>query len=235
MTTDISRWAGSALRDRLLQAGRASRYIMAASEATRKGTRVVIVVRVSTSQQNHNRNLDDQLDTLRRWVADRGGVVVAEVPHVGPGSDPSWLRQAATLARQLGAVLLAESVDRFVRHPDFNPKACPDAQPREIDLQELRHCTEGVILATLLSPDATPEQIRSYQRRRGQSEKGNRGGRPRKRKCKERRLARIDLAREMRDLYGWSCQHISDALNARNDGFTDQTRMTVFNWLRRSV
>jgi hypothetical protein len=125
MTTHIRR-AGSALRDRLLQAGQASRYIKPASEVIGKGNRVVVVARVSTSQQNHSLNLSDQVGNLRRWVVDRGAVTVDEVRHVGSGSDPYWLVRPSQLARQNAAILLAESLDRFVRHPGFNPKTWPD-------------------------------------------------------------------------------------------------------------
>ena len=226
------KWVGS---DRRLEPGDASHYIKWAPDVIAKGTKVVIAARVSTGQQNRRQNLADQVGHLSRWVADSGALVVGDpVEHVGSGADPSWLPGAALLARQHGAVILAESVDRLIRNPDFNPKTCPDAQPREADLEELRVWTDGVILATLIHPNATPAEIRSFQRRRGQEAKGHRGGRPRKRRWKERRLARIDLARRMRD-DGWSCRQIADWLNARDDGFRPQTAMTVYNWLRRGI
>jgi hypothetical protein len=198
-----------------------------------EGSKVIIVARVSTVQQQSN--LADQVGNLSRWVAEQGALVVGDpFEHAGSGSDPFWLRWPASSARQHQAVILAESVDRLIRHPGFNPKTCPDAQPRESDLEELRACTEGVILATLLPPEATPEEIRSFQRRRGQAAKDNFGGRPRKRKWKQRRLARLHLARNMRD-EGYSYREIADCLNERDDGFCNQTPMTIFNWLGRGV
>lgn len=164
--------------DLRLEPGDVCRYIKRALEVIGNETPIVIVARVSTSQQDRRLNLHDQLRNLRQWAVGHRAVIIGEVQHVGRGADCYWLRQAAELARQHGAVLLAESVDRFIRHPGFNPKTCSNLQPRERELEELQACTEGMILATLLPPEATPEEIRSFQRRRGQTAKGRKGGRP---------------------------------------------------------
>jgi hypothetical protein len=97
---------------------------------------------------------------------------------------------------------------------------------------QLKSLAGDVPLATINHPD--DQAARSDQIKRGQRAKGNRGGRPLKRKWKERRLARIDLAQEMRD-DGKSYQQIADSLNARNDGFCNVTKKTVWNWLKRGV
>ena len=47
--------------------------------------------------------------------------------------------------------------------------------------EELRRITLGVPLVTLHNPDASPEDERSYQTKRGQEAKGS-GGRPRDKK-----------------------------------------------------
>lgn len=46
---------------------------------------------------------------------------------------------------------------------------------------------DGVEAMTLLHPDATPAEVRSYQRKRGQKAKGNKGGRPAKTKPEKNR------------------------------------------------
>jgi hypothetical protein len=163
-----------------------------------------------------------------------GAAVVGVIKHVGSGTDPCWLAWAAELAKQKGAKLLFESTDRAIRHANYHSIENSDAQARDCELQDLQFWTKGVALVTDLHPDASPAEVRSYQSKRGQRFKGNRGGRPRKRKWKVRRLAWIDLARNMRD-DGLSYQQIAESLNGGRDGFSDVTAMTVWNWMKRGV
>jgi hypothetical protein len=113
-------------------------------------------------------------------VAERGGVVVGVVSYAVSGFDPFWLVEAAELARQHAAIILAETTDRLVRNHEYHSKENPEAQATEPELESLRRCTLGVVLMTHLHPDASPRQARSYHRRRGQREKGHAGGRPHK-------------------------------------------------------
>ncbi len=159
--------------------GRASRYIGRGDREIRLGTPVIPCCRVSKRPQRYRGNLDDQEQGLREFVADFGGVVVGVVRHVGSGWDGPWLIKAVARARMCGAVLLAESTDRFIRPLDYHSKRNPDAQATEEDLRCLRCWTKGVRLLTVLDPDASPREVRSWQRKRGQSAKGRKGGRPR--------------------------------------------------------
>ena len=172
-------------------------------------------------------------------MAKHFGVNVIDVVRcVGSGTDHFWLAPAVEKARRYNAKLFAESTDRLIRHPAYHSKRNPDAQAREPDLQDLQFCTKGVTLVTDLHPDASPQEVRSYQRKRGQRLKGKRGGRPRKRKWKERRQALQPLAQELRDA-GLSCQQIADHLNlvvipCSFPYFCYMTRQTVWNWLHRT-
>ena len=161
-----------------LTAGKASDYIMHATEEIRPGNRVVLWCRVSGHVQEKNHNLDDSELWLRKRAGEKGAIVVGVDRHTGPGWDAKSLCKVTTMARCLGAkIILAESTDRLIRNPLYS-KDRQNLQARDADLREMQTCTKGIIIATDLHPDATPEQVRSYQRRRGQQMKNNCGGRP---------------------------------------------------------
>ena len=192
----------AAFRRRWLTAGDASDYICRASDAIKPGDKVVLCCRVSGYAQNCNGNLADQETNLKRKMDQLGANIVDSVSHTGSGFDPAWLERAATLAEKHGAALVAETSDRFIRHPLYHSNDHPKLQARNTDLEDLRSCTYGIPLVTDLPPDASPSDVRGYQRRRGQRMKGRPGGRPRNAthaQWKMRRLARIDLALRLRD------------------------------------
>ena len=172
---------------------RPSTYIRHIDEVVKHGSRVVLWCRVSSGLQNANGNNDDQEAELRAAVGARGGTVVGVVPHEGRVVDAdAGLYQAANLAAQTGAALLAESTSRFARHPHYHPKLRPHLTPTANALRDLRWLCGGVPLVTLHDPDATWQEERSHQSKRGQWRKGKRGGRPAKRipgyKKRQRRM-----------------------------------------------
>lgn len=172
---------------RRFKPGRASDYICLAAKYLKPGTRVVLCLRVSRYAQKRHGNLADQEANLRKAVARRGAIVVAVVRHVGSGYDPDWLAVAAGRAAVHGAVLLAETTDRFIRTRLYD-RDCQDVQARPGDLEYLRYCTDGMLLLTDLRPDATPEEVRTYQIRRGRLEKDKQGGRPMRPKNRRAKL-----------------------------------------------
>ncbi len=204
---------------RWLACGKASNYIKQAN--IKPGDKVVLVCRVSQREQKQRKNLEDQEANLRAEVAALDGIVVG-VTHIQvSGFDPFWISRAVTIAQQHGAKLLAESTDRFVRHPAFNSSKNNSRNARESDLRELVACAEGVPLVTLLHPDATPQEVRSYQRKRGQRIKQAKGGRPERPKNRKVRL--IGTATQMRE-DGASWGEIALALEV--------PRSTVARWCR---
>ncbi len=169
--------------DRLRNA-KASDYIEG-FEKLQPGDRVVLCCRVSAchpgSKQVRNKNLDDQEANLRRAVESKGAIGVGVVKHKGSGIDSYWLGYAVHLAKTLDAILLAESTDRFTRTSIYHSNDKPDAQAGLHEFENLEYSTRGVRLMTHLVPDASPSEVRSYQRKRGRKEKGQYGGRPEKR------------------------------------------------------
>jgi hypothetical protein len=218
-----------ALIRRWFTPGKASDFIHHAPDVVGRGDPVVLRLRVSSYVQAKNKNLDDHEDRMRRAAEQLGAVVVGVDRHVGPGWDVSSIAAAAAMARKHNAKILAESTDRFIRNPLYS-KHRQWLRPRTVDLQELRFWTEGIVLATILPPDASSSDVRSSQCKRGQAAKGRKGGRPPERRWKARRLARLEAARKMRD-DGLSYREIAARLNAMNDGFPDVTGMTIHNWL----
>ncbi len=198
---------------------------------------VVAYCRVSSEKQKAAGNLDDEvtdaIERLRAIGITRGQGLAAVVQGVESSriqDDRPLLEKAIEEARIREGIVVATSRDRFIRSRGFDRRNKTEV-PTIAEYLQLERMADDVALATLCHPD---QPARSDQIKRGQAAKGNRGGRPKKRKWKQRRLARIDLARKMRE-EGNSYQHIADLLNVRDDGFCDQTAMTVHNWLRRAV
>ena len=152
-------------------------------ETIRPGTLVVLWCRVSSGLQNATGNNADQEADLRAAVAARGGTVVAVVTYAGRVVDAdAALYRAANVAAEAGAVLLAESTSRFIRHYRYHPKLRPHLTPTANALRDLRWLCGGVPLVTLLDPDAMWRDERAHQSKRGQRRKGKTGGRPAKKR-----------------------------------------------------
>jgi hypothetical protein len=157
--------------------GRASDCIHTYDEL-KPGDKVVVVTCVSG--RDRRPNLDDQLANLRQHVESRGAIVVGTHRLIGQRYRPLWIKKAvAKLKRKRADWLLAETTDRFARNPDFDCMHNSDVQATPKLLRTLQRLS-GNRLMTHLNPDATASEIRSYQRKRGQRHKGNKGGRPKK-------------------------------------------------------
>ena len=201
----------------------ASQYIHRFNELQAE-TKVVLCVRVSSHLQEKSKNLDDQEWNLREQAGKAGLKVVGVVDHVGSGVDPIWLVVAAEYAREHDAVLLAETVDRYIRHPGYHSVDNPEAQARKTDLEWLTALVMGIQLYTHLDPDATPGEVRAYQIERGQRMKNNKGGRPKGKKVskKQRREELQGKAVELRR-QGCSLREIARRLQIAHS--------TIHNWL----
>ncbi len=176
---------------------RASDFIHDLADLAGAGTVTAVVLwcRVSARVQARTGNASDQEANLRRALQRLGIPVVAAFLHVGPGWDlhGGRLAQAVQRAREHGAILVAETTDRFLRHPGYHSRENPDARPTEAQFRELARLAGGVVLATHLDPDASPAEVRRYQALRGQQAKGSRGGRPKLHEAgyKKRRRERL--------------------------------------------
>ncbi len=171
-------------------------------ETIRPGTPVVLWCRVSSGLQNANGNNADQEAELRAAVAERGGIIIAVMTYAGRvDKAEAELFRATNMAAENGAVLLAESTSRFIRHPRYHPKLRPHLMPTTLGLRDLRWVCGDVPLVTQLDPDATWQEERAHQSKRGQRRKGKPGGRQAKKRPgykKEFRLRSIPKVRWMR-------------------------------------
>jgi hypothetical protein len=211
------------VQQRRLQPGRASDYIRHAQARLKLGTLVLACCRVSGRERK--RKLADQEVNLRQVCERYGAILVDVVMHVGSGADPFWIGAAAKKAKELNAVLLAETTDRFVRHPDFHSSKNADAQAREADIELLAECADGVDLLTDLHPDAPPSEVRSYQRLRGRRATGHTGGRPTEAGYKKRRRQRLKPPAIKMCKDGMSFRKISAVLHVAES--------TVRSWLKQ--
>ena len=143
---------------------------------------MVIYYRVSASDQERKKILNEQVKNLIREVEQSGFTTIRTFREVGAGWQEyrDVLMYAAEHALANDAVLVAESVTRFIRSKDFNSQINWKVPPTVAKYRRLQRDTQGVKLATVVAPDATPEEIRSYETKRVQKAKGKPGGRPKK-------------------------------------------------------
>lgn len=137
--------------------------------------------RVSRREQNRNRNLDDQIANLDIVATDRDRIVGKAFRHVGPGWDvknEDFAKAIRWAKRKPGRFLLAEDVTRWLRSLVYHSNANRDATPTGWQFEQLLAKADGVILATVLHPDAPRSEVESFQRKRGRLIKGRKGGRP---------------------------------------------------------
>lgn len=142
----------------------------------RPGNRVLLVACVSW--RDRRANLADQLANLRQHVEVLGAVVVGVHRHIGQRYRPQWIKKAVRKVNRYEADwMLAETSCRFARTRAYHCISNPDAQAGPEIFQAVQRLSSDRLM-THLDPTATNSEIRSYQRRRGQLFKGNRGGRP---------------------------------------------------------
>lgn len=154
-----------------------------------------LIIRESSTDQELNGNHVPQLKFAYSWADVSGFEVVGHDVFTVSASKglfehELWLMKVAQIALEKSAVLVAESVDRFVRHRLYHPTKNRDVLPTVADMMHLKFLTFGVRLATILHPDTPPADVRKHQKWRGQEYKGN-GGRPRKRENDKARWYRL--------------------------------------------
>ncbi len=154
----------------------------------------MLITRVSSGPQARNDNLTDQEDQLREEIEKMGCRVAYVWPgHVGSGQHPEWLFEPARCCRKHGFAMVAVSMDRIVRHPDYRSDSNPNARARERDLDRCEGVLLGVPLYVIVEPNAPLRDVRSHATRRGMGAKGNMGGRKPKKVPGYKRQRRIDL------------------------------------------
>jgi DNA invertase Pin-like site-specific DNA recombinase len=203
---------------------------------TAKYRRLILYARASRRTQKEN--LESQISKLGKEVKKRGIEVVyifSEIVggHMEMNDEYSPARskfyKAIALAHRSGCGILAESVCRFRRGwMSKENKQKKGQRPLSIfEIETLMEEAKGVPLVTIVHPDSPPDKgnTRSYQTKRGQSEKNKKGGRlPIKRPKKEKRKRLWSHVMQMRKAgIGWGTISEKTGVSIR----------TVRDWIRR--
>lgn len=204
---------------RRFERGKASDYF--SYDNIKTGDIFVVACRVSGREQDRSNKLKRQVSNLRKHIIDRGGIVVGVVAVVESGWDPMWLAQAAAIAKKHGGKIAVECVNRAIRSSAYHSERDPTAQARTPELEYMKSCLDGVEITSMLDPDASAGEERGYQTRRGQSESGNKGGKPMRKKNRRKKLKPEAIRLQQ---IGESIAGISRLLNVAES--------TVRDWLR---
>ena len=175
----------------------------------------ILWVRTSSKSQARMNNHEDQRAALRANAEALGFKIVLDDPWIGSGRNGDRVRFELTIekAQKLGAILLAESTDRFIRSWWWS-KRKQYVQPTEVEWETFIALTRGVVLATIVHPDTDWRNVRGYQTERGVSQKGVKLGRqpnPKPGAKKQRRERLLPETRRLRDL-GFSYRRIGAIL-----------------------
>lgn len=149
------------------------------------GLLIVIYCRVSWREKSREEGLLRQVERMRKFIEENGGVVIGVFTEAASGwkSDEDERKElvaAAEYAKSHGAVLAAEYVDRFIRNEFYDCDLRPWLGPGEDDLLGLERLTPGVLLATMISPIINPKTAAYLRAVDAQYESPNRPGRPAK-------------------------------------------------------
>lgn len=177
------------------------------------GKRIFILRRVSS---RHQRSALEDQHHLKAFTESLGGIVVSGYGYIKKGSDSNYhnsLFEKATAAN--ADAILAESMDRFVRHPDFGPGKFT-LKPTTKQLLTLRKKAGMIKLLTVMDPDAPPEDVRAFQSRRTKRKRT---------KGHERRYRLMKKAARLRK-DGYSLTSISSELNV--------PKRTLSDWFKRA-
>jgi hypothetical protein len=161
---------------------KASNYIARLLSLITPGVTVVLLCRVSAREKKRER-LEHQMQELTEAIEKRGGVVLRCFKFRASGwrFDAEYrqaVKRAARYAQSHNAVLVAFSVDRFLRARDFHHRNNPNAQPTDEDFQRFLGLVGDVQLATLVDPDASPKKVRQARNRASRKYNRDPGGRP---------------------------------------------------------
>lgn len=145
-------------------------------------TNVVLHCRSSREQQKYKGNLDDQVKSCTDEIVRRKLPIYFTQAVVCSGWKPEeYIPSIVQKAKECNGVIVAETIDRLMRPMDYHSVTNPEAFLNDWMLGKLEKLLDGVPTFTLQNPNATPGENRSQQTKRGQKEKGNKGGRPMRR------------------------------------------------------
>lgn len=202
-------------------------------QSIQAGDVVLLVARGSRPTQQPN--LESELEALAEAVRRRGARPVTDASvskRIGRGYDndadqepwSTWLANVADTARREGCdMVLAETVDRFVRHPQYSNRQQHWVAGTS-QLLRVRRATDGMKLVTLAAPTASPSENRSVQTSRGI--RAAAPPPPGHKKCfrKHAKPTAQQLGKR-----NWSLQEIKEIVEFKYSGKT--TRETIRRWV----
>jgi DNA invertase Pin-like site-specific DNA recombinase len=132
---------------------------------------------VRESSRSQKNNLPFQRTNLEANVVKPDFSVFGVYEEIIPGwaEERRGFECAVLEAFTVGGAVVAECVNRLIRH-----RRKLDTFFTVFEMKELMSQVAGVPLATILHPDSPPDEVSSYQTKRGQAGNGNYGGRPKK-------------------------------------------------------
>lgn len=219
------------------------------------GRLVVLYCRESSCKQQARGNLKIQIDHMVETVEALGcriakhedgehcifkEVVTADIRAVYDNSPGRKIRRqlerAIDCARHHGAVLVAYSRDRLLRHSGYNGTNETD-EPTIWELKLFEELADGVTVATILDPDTPSGVVRGFQIKLGQAKK-SKGGRPPKhaseRKSYNARRKRLRTIVKVLYLQGWSLRPIMKWVNGLPNDLAPLSHETVRRWGKAS-
>jgi len=146
-----------------------------------------IVVYGRETKEEHRPQLYHQLDALlwevgwktlrlHGFVPDVSKVKDFGEVHNGSTFDRPEFRKAIAFAKTYNAVIVAQDINRLVRHPEYHPKKPHTSRPLKSQLREL--LSFGVSFALLRPLELSPAELRSFETKRGLKYSAKIGGRP---------------------------------------------------------
>ncbi len=207
-------------------------------ESLSKQDKVVLLCRISSTGQSNS--IQSQEKVLKDAVRKVGATVVDMVTAEHSAKGIAWLYsraflRALSLADKNRAVLLAVSLDRFIRAENYNPTSVNrkdrDAKPSAYELEQLQDLSRlyGVSLMTLLPVDVGMDQSRQEL---ATSSRRNRKSRSRIKaehqsvvvELHQQGMSLRRIARRLKDSYGVTLSHTTMANWLRDYRFVEQNK-----------
>jgi len=154
----------------------------------------VLTARVSGRDQHRKGKINAQCWNLWDAASTDGGRLIKGFKEVGAGWEKVSKRRimkAAKYAKMHNACLLAESVARLLRSVNYSFHD-QDKQPTDAELKSFVDELD-VPIATYLHPDASPEETRAFETKRGLRYTQAKSGRPKKLKPGHKKKRREEL------------------------------------------
>lgn len=141
------------------------KYFKHIATAKLRGKSAYLTFRVSTPQQE--RDLPAQIMLVVRSATKAGLQIKGAGAWVTNGANPTFQKQVAEAANKAGAeIIVFESTSRAIRHPDWGRDNFHTA-PTQVQLDEIKRVHKSRKLVTVLPPDASFEEERAHQIKRG--------------------------------------------------------------------